>query len=101
MNRTADLRTAVADVHSKLRAVARLADVLQEVRYDMPPGSPVRPDRDGVSRPVEALLAEREARGVDAEIELALDSLRDALVALDLAERALCGGISAWEGRPA
>ena len=101
MNHTTDLRAAVADVRARLHTVAHLADVLQEVRYDMPPGSQVRPDRDGVSRPVEALLAEREARGVDAEIELALDALRDAMVALDLAERALCGGISAWEGRPA
>lgn len=97
--RNTDLNNAVKAVRENLAVAAHLANIAEEIRYDLPQGYVTRPDSDGISRPVEALIIAHEDRGIAAEISAAIEALNKAGHAVGVAAKAMDRAVSRWENQ--
>lgn len=97
--RNTDLNAAVSAVRENLAVAVHLANIAQEIRYDLPQGYVARPDRDGTQRPVEALVIAHEDRGITAEINDAIARLNRAAAEVGNAARAMDRAINRWENK--
>lgn len=95
--RNTDTVAALSALIKAAKTASEIAPVLESRRQQLPIGySPGRP-LGGVARPVEELIVAHEARGVSAQVDIAVNALDQATMHLQVAIEAMNTAMDRWE----